>query len=122
MRENGLYSRAAILKSRYGTGSGSDLVVSEAGDCGGTRSLPLPVQNRAMIAERLPDGADQKQRPANNNQSISRRDPQGFGQCFAGVFNADHITMGRFGNRGRLGGARAGDSSNYDLICGGEEN
>src|SRR6266508_6598204 len=122
MRENGLYSRAAILKSRYGTESGSDLVASEAVARGGTRSLPLPVPYRAMIAERLSDLSDQKQRPANNNQSISRRDPQGFGQSSAGIFNADHITMGRFRDRGRLGGARAGDSGNYDLIRGGEEN
>src|SRR5262245_40893482 len=118
MRESGLYSRAAILKSRYGTGSGSDLVASEAVARGGTRSLPLPVLSRAMIAERLPDLSDQKQRSANNNQSVSRRDPQGFGQSSAGAFNADYITMGRFGNRGRLGGARAGDSGNYDLVRG----
>src|SRR5499427_10865579 len=74
------------------------------------------------LEERLPDLSDQKQRPANNNQAISRRDPQGFGQSFAGAFNADYITMGRFRNGGRLGGARAGDSGNYDLIRGGEEN
>src|SRR5262245_9956858 len=83
---------------------------------GGTMSLPLPVPYRAMIAERLCDFSDQKQRSTDNNQSIGRRDPQRLVQSLAGVFNADNIAVGGFRNSARLGGAGAGDPGADDLI------
>src|SRR5690348_12214493 len=73
-------------------------------------------------ADRLPDLSDQKQRSADDNQSIRRRDSQSFIQSLASMFHPYHITMSGFRNRAGLGGSRVGDSCNDNLIRGREEN